>query len=99
MIYSVSYDLREHGRQDYKHLIAALEKFTVRCPVLQSVWLIETNMTPEQVHTYLKPHLGATDSLLIVPVVFSGWWSQGLPEPVLTWLHAAHKAETQRRAG
>jgi hypothetical protein len=48
---------------------------------------------PNEVYHYLKPHLGRTDSLLVAPVVFYPYWSQGLPRHVLEWLVAAHKAQ------
>jgi hypothetical protein len=92
-ILSVSYDLREHGKHDYRHLEAAIKRFGVYCHALQSTWLIQTTSGPKEVYHYLKPYLGRTDSLLVVPVVFYAYWSQGLPQHVLEWLAAAYKAQ------
>jgi hypothetical protein len=92
-ILSVSYDLREHGRHDYRHLEAAIKSFRVYCHALQSTWFIETNAGPKEVYDYLKPNLGSTDSLLVVPVVVYAYWGQGLPQHVHDWLTAAYKAQ------
>ena len=92
-ILSVSYDLREHGRRDYRHLEAAIMRFPSRCHALQSTWFIRTDAEPKEVYDYLKPNLGSTDSLLVVPVVVYAYWSQGLCQEVLDWLAAAYKAQ------
>ena len=92
-ILSVSYDLREHGRHDYQHLEEAIKLFPSWCHALQSSWFIVTDVGPKKVYEYLKRYLGRTDSVLVVPVVMSAYWGQGLRQDVLDWLAAAYKAQ------
>lgn len=92
-ILSVSYDLREHGKRDYRHLEAAIKHFPGWCHALLSMWFIQTNAGPKEVYDYLKQNLGSTDSLLVVPVVVYAYSSQGPRQDVLDWLAAAYKAQ------
>jgi hypothetical protein len=92
-ILSVQYDLREHGRRDYRHLEAAVKRFPAWCHALQSTWFVSTTNTPKEVYDYLRPCLGRTDSLLVVPVLMTSYWSQGLSKSVLDWLKWAYDAE------
>jgi hypothetical protein len=92
-ILSVSYDLREHGRQDYRNLETSIKRFPCWCHALQSLWFIQTNAGSKEVYAYLRPNLGRTDSLLVVPVVVYEYWSQGLRQDVLDWLAAAYKVQ------
>lgn len=95
-VLSVNYDLREHGKRDYKHLEDAIRKFPNWCHALQSTWYIVTDATPQKVYEYLKPYLGGTDTILIVPADFSAYWCQGLSQEILDWLKKIH--DQQMRA-
>lgn len=84
-ILSVSYDL--YRGQVYDELIAAIKKFSW-CHVTESSWYVVADLTPEEMYQHLKPHLHDRDKIIISPIVKGSWWSHGLPDDVLRWLHA-----------
>jgi hypothetical protein len=96
-VLSVQYDLYKEPGRVYAELIDSLEEFPAWCRPTESSWLIETDLTPQQVVVHLKPHLHKMDKLLVVPVApDQGWRSWGLSEEVAEWVGAALQI---RRAG
>ncbi|MCI0463360.1 MAG: hypothetical protein L0Z62_40965 [Gemmataceae bacterium] len=87
-VLSISYDLHKEPRRGYEKLYEAIRKFPAYCRPLESTWFVRTGWNARQVFEYLKPHLHAKDKVCISPVgVGENWWSRGLSEKVLAWLH------------
>lgn len=63
MLVLVSYDLRAPGR-DYTTLIAQIKKLGAIRP-LESMWLVKTSSTPEQIRDFLKQYMDANDRLFV----------------------------------
>jgi hypothetical protein len=86
MIVLITYDLKKPGK-DYTHLYSALKSLYPNWwHYLESVWLLETNMSPEQVFSYLKPHIDSNDLIFVTAIKndYSGW----LPEEAWSWLRS-----------
>lgn len=86
-VFIISYDLRQPG-QNYPNLIPALSKMTA-CRCLQSVWLIEANMTSQALHNVIKAYMDQNDGLIVCEVVEhspAGWWASGLLNRCADWL-------------
>lgn len=83
MIYSISYDLNRPG-QKYADLIEAIKVSGAWWHYLQSTWLVDTNLTAQQLFNRLRPHIDDNDIVLIIGVTrdYSGW----LPEKAWNWL-------------
>jgi hypothetical protein len=96
-VLAIQYDLfREAGRV-YEGLIDSIQAQGDCYHSTESVWFVQTAMTPKQVIAFLKPHLHARDKLTVTPVALDqGWWTFGVPEDELDWLR---NALTTRRAG
>lgn len=60
----VTYDLRQPGR-DYTPVHDYLKRFT-HCKRMESVWLLDTMTTTEQVRDALKPLVDSNDSVFVV---------------------------------
>ncbi len=84
-VYCIGYDLMRSGK-DYKDLIPAIKTLGTWWHCLDSTWLVVTNLTAEQIVDKLSAYLDADDKMLVFPVG-SGWWSKGLSDECLQWLH------------
>lgn len=84
MIYSISYDLHRPG-QKYADLIEAIKGSGAWWHYLQSTWLVDTNLTAQQLFSRLRPHIDDNDIVLIIGVTrdYSGW----LPDKAWTWIN------------
>jgi len=58
-------DLRQRGK-DYSEVFKVLMKSGEWLEVLDSTWLIYTEMTPKELYERLSDHLSETDRLFIV---------------------------------
>ena len=89
MILLVTYDLRQPGR-DYKPLHEWLRKFTY-CKGLESVWLLDTTWTPQQVRDELKKLTDSNDKTFVCRLYPNQWasWNYDcgdwLNKPERTW--------------
>ncbi len=87
-VLSVSYDLYRESGDAYDKLIAAIKKFAW-CHPVESTWYVKTTMAPDRFYSYLRPHLHVRDKVIISVIDPSCWWSQGLTDDVLEWLHSS----------
>ncbi len=86
MVVLISYDLKKPGK-DYKKLYEGLKEIgTEWWHYLESVWLLETHLTPDQISASLRPHMDNNDSLFVITLrpSYDGW----LPEDAWNWLRA-----------
>lgn len=63
----ISYDLHKPG-QEYTNLINAIKEYGTWCHLHDSVWLVSTSKTSEQVFYSLNPHIDSNDSLYVCEV-------------------------------
>jgi hypothetical protein len=86
VILIVSYDLK--SIKDYTPFFDALKREGTYSwwHYLSSTWLLSTVHTPDNVANALRPHLGATDFLLVAEIgkTYSGW----LPKEAWDWITA-----------
>lgn len=82
----VTYDLKAPGR-NYDPVHTYLKKFK-HCKGLESVWLLDTTLTPVQVRDALRPLIDGNDKLFVTKMV-NIWASvnYGCGE----WLNAADR--------
>ncbi len=85
MVLLITYDLRKPGK-NYQALYNEIKASGTWWHHLESVWMIETQSTPEAWYNQLAQHLDAGDHLLIIRVQrpFQGW----LPQNAWDWLNA-----------
>ena len=81
----VSYDLMTPGK-DYTNLIAFLRTFCFWAKPLESVWLIKTPSTAEQIRNAVQNHIDKNDELLVVDVTKkpAAWFNLG--DKVSSWI-------------
>lgn len=83
MVILISYDLKRPG-QMYQGLYTAIQSYGLWWHYLDSVWLIETTQTPEQVFNHLVPYLDGNDTIFITQITQNGWGK--LPQEAWNWL-------------
>lgn len=85
MIKLVTYDLRQPG-QDYTTVHDAIKSCGEWWHYLESVWLVNTYMTPGQIAEKVRQHIDANDRLLVIGVTgeSAGW----LPQDAWDWINA-----------
>ncbi len=66
-VYCVSYDLLAPGK-NYDDLIAEIKSSPSWAKPLKSLFLVQTNETPEQLYNRLRPKMDANDFILIIQV-------------------------------
>ena len=87
MVYLVTYDLNKVG-QDYNNLYNAIKDIGSYYHCLDSTWLVETDLTSEQISSYLRQQIDYNDHILIIKVMkdYQGW----LPKDFWNWLDDAN---------
>lgn len=81
----ISYDLNKPG-QDYKDLMAAIKGLSdTWWHHLDSTWLLQHPGPSTAIRDSLKPHLDASDELLVVKLTGEGAWT-GFDEKGSKWL-------------
>lgn len=83
-MFLVTYDLNRPG-QDYRNLFEAIRGIGPWWHYLGSTWLLDTNLTANQVSERLVPHIDTNDHLLVIEVNPSntqGW----LPAKAWQWI-------------
>lgn len=82
----VSYDLRKPGK-DYKSLHEHLKSYSNWAKPLESVWLIKSSLTCEQVGNNIYSHMDTNDKLFVLDINDrKAVWSNNLPQDVKDWL-------------
>lgn len=75
-VYMVTYDLNNPG-QRYDDVIQAIKEAStgVWCTYRESSYLIQSNLSVQQVFDRIAPHLDSNDKLLIIEVKenYQGW--------------------------
>src|SRR4051794_26702337 len=82
----INYDLRKPGR-NYDALYQYLRSFNGYWPILESMWIVRTRKTPEQLVQDIKRRTDANDKVVAIDVTDDYWWTSGLPTEVLGWMH------------
>ncbi|MCV7346995.1 CRISPR-associated endonuclease Cas2 [Mycolicibacterium rhodesiae] len=86
--YVVSYDLSKPGR-DYEELHKFLRSHRDWAKVLESVWIVESDLTQlELVNAALK-HMDANDHIIVTPYTGVAAWYNISPE-VQKWIQKTH---------
>lgn len=85
MILLISYDLNRPG-QNYDGLYKEIKKAGTWWHHLDSTWIIDTNLSPDDWQSRLQKHLDDNDHLLVIEVCdnYQGW----LPDKAWKWLNA-----------
>ena len=65
--YLISYDLRQPGK-DYTQLHTHLKSYSDWAKPLQSVWLIKSSSTCEQLRNTVQAHMDENDMILVIDV-------------------------------
>ncbi|WP_172558132.1 hypothetical protein [Vibrio fluvialis] len=77
-VYSISYDLNAPGKK-YDELYNQIKDFNGWLHLLDSTWLVSTNLTADQVFQRLTPYLDNNDSVFVSKVnanQYAGWLTQ-----------------------
>jgi hypothetical protein len=84
MVYLITYDLRQPGR-NYADLFVAIKNISgLWAHPLESVWLVDTNLSANDISNQLKPRLDGNDLIFITAL---GRDYQGILLPVFwDWL-------------
>ena len=82
----INYDLVAPGR-DYTKLYAYLKSFNGYSRPLESMWLVRTSKSTQTVCNELLAYVDSNDKLVVIDVTDDAWWTHGLPNPTLTWMH------------
>lgn len=85
----ISYDLSAPDR-DYPKLRDHLKTYAWAIP-LESVWLIRTTLTPEEVRDAAIKHVDQNDKIFVVDITgkYSAWIN--LPDDVSEWIKSNWK--------
>ncbi|GKW30899.1 CRISPR-associated endonuclease Cas2 [Pectobacterium brasiliense] len=81
--YIVTYDLV--NRKDYAPLIERIKKYRKWAHPLESVWIIITSDSSNQVRNTLKEFIDSDDKLLVMKTTRGASWS-GLSNSVSEWI-------------
>lgn len=68
--YVVSYDLHQTGR-DYERLKKGLAALQETAKLLESVWLVNSNLTAAQIRDHLKGYCDNNDSIAVIEIARS----------------------------
>lgn len=91
--YSISYDL--HDKRNYQLIHEGIDKVSqeVWVQVLESQFLIQSNLKSEQIRDYLTSFLDEDDSLFVAEIGINEWASKSIPLKQTNVLH--HWAKTK----
>ena len=85
MIYSINYDLNQPG-QNYDELHAAIKGCGVWWHYLDSTWLVDTNLTAQELWNKLSPHTDKNDNILILGI--NRDYEGQLPQKAWDWINS-----------
>ncbi|OGG57658.1 hypothetical protein A2765_05975 [Candidatus Kaiserbacteria bacterium RIFCSPHIGHO2_01_FULL_56_24] len=82
----ISYDLGgPETRLDYVRLINYIKTYENWAKPLQSVWIILTDQTAEEVRDGIKNHIDSNDKIMIIEVT-GNWATFGIKKEVTDWM-------------
>lgn len=82
----ITYDLiAPRTAEDYQQLHEAIKAFTYWAKPLESVWLIKSDLSREQIMNFLRQRIKVNDKLLIIEVT-NNWIALGLDQVVVEWM-------------
>lgn len=84
--YLISYDLRQPGR-DYSSLHEHIKSYGQWAKPLESVWLIKSSRSVEQVRNAAQQHMDSNDRILVIDVTGRAAAWSNLPSKVSDWIH------------
>lgn len=70
----ITYNLRRPDR-NYPRISEAIQNLGVWCHLMQSVWLVKTNSTPEIIRNHLIHYMDLDDTLLVTELLGISAWS------------------------
>jgi hypothetical protein len=82
--YLISCDLKGPS-PNYAGLVEAMKKFPLSWRHIDPSWIVRTDWSAKQVRDHVKPHIGATDGLLVLELTGEGAWT-GLGDEAVNWL-------------
>jgi hypothetical protein len=83
----VSYDLHAPGK-DYSKLKEHLNSYGSWAKPLESLWLVRTTFTAEQVRDAAKKHVDQNDKIFAVDITGKASAWNNLPDDVSNWIKA-----------
>jgi len=84
----IGYDLNSpRDEDDYTELIKAIKELGAWCHILDSTWLVRSEMSSKGIRDSLQNYLDSGDELFVVKVT-DEWASVGLSKVILDWLHS-----------
>lgn len=86
MIHSITYDLKQPGR-NYDDLYQAIKSYSSWAHPLESVWFVDTSSDPRSVCDHLKQYIDSNDILFVVRMSRS-WASINLGDDLVNWLNS-----------
>lgn len=84
MVYCISYDLRNPGR-DYSSLIEGIKAYGTWWHQTQSVWIIVSPRSAAEIRDELMRFMDQNDKLFVV-VLKREWAAKGFQEKEYNWL-------------
>jgi hypothetical protein len=83
----ISYDLigTAETSADYERLIAKIKSLGAAKRVEYSLWVLDTDSSPEEVRDALRSYIDSDDKLIVMQRVSGSAW-RGLPADVARWL-------------
>lgn len=79
----INYDLNAPV-QNYDTLIEAIKAYGEWAKISQSCWAVKTNETDEEIRDKLRRYIDHNDVIFVC--AFDGWFSQNLPNGIVSWL-------------
>lgn len=83
MLFLFTYDLNKPG-QEYPKLYDAIKGMGPWWHYLDSTWLVDTNLTADQIRRRIRAVIDPTDHILVVQ--FGPTWASFLPEKANEWI-------------
>lgn len=84
VIYCISYDLRQPGR-NYDELISAIKGFGTWWHQTESVWFIKSEKYSSDIRDYLKQYIDNNDKIFVIKVD-NNWAGVGFSKEEYDWL-------------
>lgn len=63
--YIISYDLSEKNQDKYDEIFETIQSFGAYCKFQKSVWLVKTDLSPEQMYQKIISAIGSKDYIFI----------------------------------
>jgi hypothetical protein len=82
----IAYDVHPSEGAAYDDLTAAIQSLGAWWHHLETVWIVRSNHSLDEIRDKLKPHIGADDQLLIVNITANDAVWAGVSECGSTWL-------------